>query len=300
MQNTNQSNIAKFHENISLDLNALQSIVPLEYVTQQYPGTVVRLKARVVTSTVTRRISWELLAYYEKFMEPEVLVADHAEFHPSWGVWGSSLGLPNNVATSKTVEDLKTGLGEGTAQPLPKSFIQVLALDGLQIFGDTLLNHIRMIRGAGYRLECEIKTVEDQSKYHFSQKAHISRFVNMPFRSVSTISSKKMCAPFFYFTFPEDTTQQTHDGGRIVPAAYGYIGFAEQDNGSVKGMNIVTSRSCQLSDINIGVNSAGSFEPANVNLVGYRVSANDLSSLVMEVNQDYSAGKNYRIAVTIL
>ena len=65
-------------------------------------------------------------------------------------------------------------------------------------------------------------------------------------------------------------------------------------------MNVVTSRLCQLSDINIGVNSAGSFESANVNLVGYRVLANDLSDLVMERNQDYSAGKNYRIAVTIL
>ena len=86
MQAPPKQQTAGYESTIVLNLNTLQSIVPLQEISSTLPGTVIRLSARVVTSTVTRRISWELLAWYEGMFEPEVWVSDYFETHPGYSV----------------------------------------------------------------------------------------------------------------------------------------------------------------------------------------------------------------------
>ena len=302
MQAPPKQQTAGYESTIVLNLNTLQSIVPLQEISSTLPGTVIRLSARVVTSTVTRRISWELLAWYEGMFEPEVWVSDYFETHPGYSVWGSTMPQPNLVSGARNTEIISGSIMEGRMVGLPKTLLQVLSLDGVSIYAEKLLKHISIVRGVGYRLNMKLQSVDTQEylKYPVTSRAKLSRLINAPFRDLPPEANRRINTPFMCFTFPEDTTQQTgHGDRRIIPTAEGVMGFGEAVGRGGGELKILSSRTCHLGNLNTGVASPGSFYPSGGNYAGLQVASKDFRGFVNEANRSFSSGVDYRIPIIV-
>lgn len=302
MQAPQTQQTAGYESTIVLNLNTLQSIVPLQEISSTLPGTVIRLSARVVTSTVTRRISWELLAWYEGMFEPEVWVSDYFETHPGYSVWGSTMPQPNLVSGGRNTEIISGSVTEGRMVGIPKTLLQVLSLDCVSIYAEKLLKHISIVRGVGYRLNMKLQSVDTQEylKYPVTSRAKLSRLINAPFRDLPPETSRRINTPFMCFTFPEDTTQQTgNDGRRIIPTAEGIMGFGEAVGRGGMELKILSSRTCHLGNLNTGVASPGSFYPSGGNYAGLQVASKDFRGFVNEASRAFSSGVDYRIPIIV-